>query len=43
MSQNWKMNRATVSYADPNNPRYQSRISFPDAFFTVDSLMRHGK
>jgi hypothetical protein len=43
MSQNWKMNRATVSYADPQNPKYQSRISFPEGFFTVDSLMRHGK
>lgn len=43
MSQNWKMNRATVSYADPQSPKYQTRIRFPDAFFTVDSLMRHGK
>jgi len=43
MSQNWKMNRATVSYADPQNPKYQSRISYPDGFFTVDSLMRQGK
>jgi hypothetical protein len=43
MSQNWKMNRATVSYADPQNPRYQSRISYPESFFNIDSLMRQGK
>lgn len=43
MSQNWRMNRATVSYADPDNPKYQSRIAFPDGFFTVDNIMRHGK
>ena len=43
MSQNWKMNRATVSLADPNNPKYQSRISYPDGFFNVDALMRQGK
>jgi hypothetical protein len=43
MSQNWKMNRATVSYADPKNPRYQSRISYPDGFFNIDKLMQKGK
>jgi hypothetical protein len=43
MSQNWKMNRATVSYSDPNNPKNQTRIKFPDNFFTIDNLMRQGK
>jgi hypothetical protein len=43
MAQNFRMNRATVSYADPKNPRYQSRISYPDGFFNIDNIMRHGK
>ena len=43
MSQNWKANRATVSYADPNNLRYQSRVTFPENFFSVEALARAGK
>jgi hypothetical protein len=43
MAQNWKANRATVSYADPQHPTYQSRISFPPDFFHVERLMRTGK
>ncbi|GIW39952.1 MAG: hypothetical protein KatS3mg076_0529 [Candidatus Binatia bacterium] len=43
MAQNWKANRATVSYPDPNNPVYKSRISYPDDFFNVDRLLRRGK
>lgn len=43
MAQNWKLDRATVSYADPANPVGQSRISYPDSFFNVDQLARQGK
>ncbi len=43
MAQNWKLDRATVGYADPKNPVYQSRISFPDGFFNVEQLARWGK
>ncbi len=43
MSQNWRLNRATVSYADPSNPVAQSRVSYADNFFNVDQLARTGK
>jgi hypothetical protein len=43
MAQNWKMNRATVTYANPEKAYYQSRIAIPDNFFNVDALMRAGK
>jgi hypothetical protein len=43
MAQNWRLFRATVSYADPENPVQQSRIPYPDSFFTVDELTRRGK
>lgn len=43
MAQNWKLERATVSYADPKNPVQESRISYPDSFFNVDQLSRQGK
>ena len=43
MAQNFKLNRATVSYADPEHPKYQSRIPYPDGFFTIDAMMRRGK
>jgi hypothetical protein len=43
MAQNWKLDRATVSYADPKNPVQQSRIGFPEGFFNVDQLARQGK
>jgi hypothetical protein len=43
MAQNWKLDRATVSYANPKAPVQQSRISFPDGFFNVDQLSRQGK
>ena len=40
---NWKLDRATVSYADPKAPVQESRISFPEGFFNVDQLNRQGK
>lgn len=43
MAQNWKLDRATVSYADPGSPTQQSRIAFPEGFFNVDQLARQGK
>jgi hypothetical protein len=43
MAQNWKLDRATVSYADPKAPVQQSRITFPEGFFNVDQLNRQGK
>ena len=43
MAQNWKLDRATVSYADPKAPVSQSRITFPEGFFNVDQLNRQGK
>ena len=43
MSQNWRLDRATVSYADPKNPLQQSRVTFPEGFFTVEQLARQGK
>jgi hypothetical protein len=43
MAQNWRLDRATVSYADPKNPVQQSRISFPEGFFNVEQLAREGK
>jgi hypothetical protein len=43
MAQNWKLDRATVSYADPKGPVQQSRISFPAGFFSVEQLNRQGK
>jgi hypothetical protein len=43
MAQNWKLDRATVSYANPKAPVQQSRISFPEGFFNVDQLSRQGK
>jgi hypothetical protein len=43
MAQNWKLDRATVSYADPKAPVQQSRIRFPEGFFNVDQLNRQGK
>ncbi|MBX3025951.1 DUF1329 domain-containing protein [bacterium] len=43
MAQNWKLDRATVSFADPKAPTQQSRISFPEGFFNVDQLNRQGK
>jgi hypothetical protein len=43
MAQNWKLDRATVSYADPKNPVSQSRVSFPEGFFNVEQLNRQGK
>jgi hypothetical protein len=43
MAQNWKLDRATVSRADPKNPVAQSRIQYPEGFFNVDQLARQGK
>jgi hypothetical protein len=43
MAQNWKLDRATVSYANPKAPVAQSRITFPEGFFNVDQLNRQGK
>lgn len=43
MAQNWKMNRATVGYADSSRPESRTRIGFPASVFNVDSLMRIGK
>jgi hypothetical protein len=43
MSQNWKLDRATVSYADPSKPKSQSRVAYADRFFNVDQLSRLGK
>jgi hypothetical protein len=43
MAQNWKLDRATASYADPAHPTQESRVSFPDGFFNVDQLSRQGK
>jgi hypothetical protein len=43
MAQNWRLFRATVSYADPENNIQQSRIPYPDNFFSVDELTRRGK
>jgi len=43
MAQNWKLDRATVSFADPKAPTQQSRITFPEGFFNVDQLNRQGK
>jgi len=43
MAQNFKLDRATVSYADPQHPEQHSRIGFPDGFFNVDQLSRQGK
>jgi hypothetical protein len=43
MAQNWKLDRATVSFADPKAPVQQSRITFPEGFFNVDQLNRQGK
>jgi len=43
MAQNFKLDRATVSYADPQHPEQYSRIGFPDGFFNVDQLSRQGK
>jgi Protein of unknown function (DUF1329) len=43
MAQNWKLDRATTSYADPKAPVQQSRITFPEGFFNVDQLNRQGK
>lgn len=43
MSQNLKMNRATVGFADPEHPHFQARLSLPDALFSVDALTRTGK
>jgi hypothetical protein len=43
MAQNWKLDRATVSYANPKAPVSQSRITFPEGFFNVDQLNRQGK
>jgi hypothetical protein len=43
MAQNWKADRATVSYADPKAPVALSRITFPEGFFSVEQLNRQGK
>jgi hypothetical protein len=43
MAQNFKLDRATVSYANPEHPQQYSRITFPDGFFSVDQLSRQGK
>lgn len=43
MAQNWKLDRATVSFSSPKAPTQQSRITFPDGFFNVDQLNRQGK
>lgn len=43
MAQNWKLDRATVGYADPKSPVAESRVSFPEGFFNVDQLNRQGK
>jgi hypothetical protein len=43
MSQNWKLDRATVSYADPEKSKSQSRVAYSDSFFNVDQLSRLGK
>ena len=43
MAQNWKLNRATVSYADPSKLYSHSRISYADNFFNMDQLSRQGK
>ena len=43
MAQNWKLSRATVSYADPTKPVSQTRIAYPESFFNMDQLSRQGK
>lgn len=43
MSQNWRMNRATVGYPDPSRPESRTRVALPDSLFNVDTLIRMGK
>lgn len=43
MAQNWRLNRATVSHADPRHPVTQTRIPLPEMLFNVDALSRSGK